>query len=84
MSIKDRPPHTPSKITARELLVDVLGVEHALHSVAYKDVTKKRAPIIFHCTCGGLASMPYSDVADRALANVPLTPPYMAARKAVG
>lgn len=81
MSVKDSV-RVPSKITARELLVEVLGAEHALHSVAYKDAIRGGQKIVFHCTCGGLGTMPHSEVAERALANVSTSPSTLVLRGA--
>jgi hypothetical protein len=81
--MKDRPSRKPSRITARELLVEVFlepREEHALHSV--RTWAKVKGGIQILCTCGGLATTPMTEGVDEkddpkllALQNMPRLPP---------
>jgi hypothetical protein len=61
--------HVSAPMTARMLLVIVLGDEHKLHSVMKWAVGSNGALQIV-CTCGGLGTTPYSPENLRALRNM--------------
>lgn len=71
--MKDRLPHTPSRMTAREVLIEAFlepRDEHATHSVlAWGEMDGGGLQI--WCTCGGLATMPITAENKLALQNVP-------------
>ena len=60
---------TPAPMTARELLVEVLGKEHTLHSVVKWDVAPSGA-LRMKCSCGGLGTTLFSPESLRALRNM--------------
>lgn len=66
---KDKEQHVPAPMTARMLLVVVLGEDHALHSVAKWAVGSNGALQIV-CTCGGLGTTPFSQESLLALRNM--------------
>lgn len=71
--MKDKIHRKPSRMTARELLVEAFGVpreEHATHSVRAWG-TADGGGLQILCTCFGFARMPDSDVNRLALQNVP-------------
>lgn len=65
--MKDKPSRKPSRMTARELLVEVFlepREEHATHSV--RTWAKVKGGIQILCTCGGLATTPRTEGVDEA------------------
>ena len=77
--MKDKLYRTPSRMTAREVLVEAFGLprdEHATHSVlAWGKADGGGLQIL--CTCGGFATMPVTTEVKRALQNVPELSPTM-------
>lgn len=68
---KDRSGHTPSPMTARELLASVAGDEHALHSVvAVMPNMSATGSLAFRCSCGAICFVLDVEANRLALQNV--------------
>jgi hypothetical protein len=76
LSNNDNKYRTPAKFTARELLVEVAGVDHAQHTVvAWREPESMRPPrgaLHMRCSCGALCSTLATDENIAALQNVAL------------
>jgi hypothetical protein len=70
MSVSDKIVHKPSRMTARELLVEVAGLDHALHSVVGRIPDPPRGRLAFRCSCGTVCFAPVSEENKLALQNV--------------
>ena len=75
MAISDKLIRKPSPMTARELLVEVAGKDHALHSVVAKLADAPKGRLTFRCSCGTLCYALASEENVLALQNVPIEQP---------
>lgn len=62
--------HVPAPMTAREVLIRVLGSTHADHTIVRKKVSYTRNEIDFECSCGVLATVTASEHFKLSLRNV--------------
>lgn len=72
MAIADKLNHTPSRITARELLVEIAGKDHVLHTVVGVLPDSPTGRIAFRCSCGTLCFASASPENVLALQNMPV------------
>jgi protein tyrosine phosphatase (PTP) superfamily phosphohydrolase (DUF442 family) len=67
---KDKMQRTAAKFTARELLVEVAGQEHADHTVVERKMSRPKQPLVFKCSCGARCSTVFTEDREAALQNV--------------